>query len=227
MTSTADTTQATAEGNPVAKADLKLEVVVIPVADPDRSKTFYARLGWRLDADFAFDNGFRVVQFTPPGSGTSIQFGSKITAAAPGSAQSLYLVVSDIECARDELAALGVEIGEVFHPGAPGAQFGHDEGDCVGGPAPAHKSYGSFATFRDPDGNRWLLQEVTTRFPGRVDTAETTFASVADLSHAMRRASEAHGVHEKVVLGGKFDENWPDWYAAYMVAEQAGTDLPT
>jgi catechol 2,3-dioxygenase-like lactoylglutathione lyase family enzyme len=227
VTTTADITHATAADEPVAKADLKLEVVVIPVADPDRSKRFYASLGWRLDADFAFDNGFRVVQFTPPGSGTSIQFGSKITTAAAGSAQSLYLVVSDIERAREELAALGVEIGEVFHPGAPGAQFGHDQGDWIGGPAPAHESYGSFATFRDPDGNRWLLQEVTKRSPGRVDTAETTFASVADLSHAMRRASEAHGVHEKVVLGGKRDENWPDWYAAYMVAEHAGTDLPT
>jgi len=227
VSSTADITKSTTGDEPVAKADLKLEVVVIPVADPDRSKSFYEGLGWRLDADFPFDNGFRVLQFTPPGSGASIQFGSKITTATPGSAQGLYLIVSDIEAARTELAGRGVEIGEVFHPAAPGAQFADDGANSADGPAPAHQSYGSFATFRDPDGNSWLLQEVTQRIPGRVDRSETVFASTADLANAMRRASEAHGVHEKAVLGGKFDENWPDWYAAYMVAEQAGTELPT
>jgi catechol 2,3-dioxygenase-like lactoylglutathione lyase family enzyme len=215
--------------NPEARApdvDLKLEVVVIPVTDPDRSKAFYERLGWRLDADFAFDNGFRVVEFTPPGSAASIQFGSKITAAAPGSARGLYLVVSDIQAARDALAGLGVQVSEVFHPGAPGAQFAADGAQRISGPDPDHATYGSFATFSDPDGNEWLLQEITQRLPGRIDAAETTFASTADLANALRRASEAHGEHE-ARMGGTRDENWPDWYAAYMVAEQAGTELPT
>lgn len=206
--------------------DLKLEVVVIPVSDADRSKDFYARLGWRLDADFSFDNGFRVVQFTPPGSGSSVQFGTKITAAAPGSAQGLYLIVSDIRAARDQLAARGAEIGDVFHPGTPGAQFAPGAGsDRLSGPAPDGQSYSSFATFRDPDGNTWLLQEITTRLPGRVDAALTSFTSVPDLAAALRRASAAHGEHEKRI--GQADENWPDWYAAFMVAEQAGTELPT
>jgi catechol 2,3-dioxygenase-like lactoylglutathione lyase family enzyme len=206
--------------------DLKLEVVVIPVSDADRSKEFYTRLGWRLDADFAFDNGFRVVQFTPPGSGCSVQFGTRITSATPGSAQGLYLIVSDIEAARAQLAERGAKVSDVFHPGNPGAQFepGGDSGR-VSGPAPERQSYSSFATFGDPDGNTWLLQEITTRLPGRVDAAVTSFASVADLAAAMRQASVAHGEHEKRT--GQADENWPDWYAAYMVAVQAGTELPT
>jgi catechol 2,3-dioxygenase-like lactoylglutathione lyase family enzyme len=204
--------------------DLKLEVVVIPVADADRAKEFYERLGWRLDADFPFDNGFRVVQFTPPGSGTSVQFGTKMTPAAPGSAHGLYLVVTDIEAARGQLAAHGAEVSEVFHPGAPGAQFAPDASDRVSGRAPDEASYGSFATLADPDGNTWLLQEVTTRLPGRVDAAATAYASVADLAAALRRAAAAHGEHEKRT--GQADANWPDWYAAYMVAEQAGTGLP-
>lgn len=206
--------------------DMKLEVMVVPVAGVDRAKDFYQALGWRLDADFPFDNGVRVVQFTPPGSGCSIQFGTSMTSAAPGSAQGLYLIVSDIEAARDELAARGAEVTEVFHAGAPGAQFqpGGTSGR-VSGPAPDHASYGSFATFSDPDGNGWLLQEVSMRLPGRVDAAETAFTSTADLAGAMRRAEAAHGEHEKRT--GQRDENWPDWYAAYMVAEQAGTELPT
>jgi catechol 2,3-dioxygenase-like lactoylglutathione lyase family enzyme len=206
-------------------ADLKLEAVVIPVADADRAKEFYGRLGWRLDADFPFDNGFRVIQFTPPGSGCSVQFGAKITSAAPGSAQGLYLIVSDIAGARDQLAARGAQVSEVFHPGSPGAQFEPGGGSGrVSGPAADGQSYSSFATFSDPDGNTWLLQEITTRLPGRVDAAETSFASAADLAGAMRRASVAHGEHEKRI--GQADENWPDWYAAYMVAAQAGTELP-
>jgi len=208
------------------KLDMKLEAVVIPVSDADRSKAFYERLGWRLDADFPFDNGFRVIQFTPPGSAASIQFGSQITVATPGSARGLYLVVSDIQAARDVLAGRGVQISEVFHAGAPGAQFAQGGDDRVSGSAPEHASYGSFATFSDPDGNGWLLQEVTQRLPGRTDAAETTFASTVDLASAMRRASVAHGEHEKR-MGGEYDANWPDWYAAYMVAEQAGTELPT
>jgi catechol 2,3-dioxygenase-like lactoylglutathione lyase family enzyme len=206
--------------------DMKFEVAVIPVSDADRAKEFYGRLGWRLDADFPFDNGFRVVQFTPPGSGCSIQFGTKITSAAPGSAQGLYLVVPDIEAARGELAAHGAEVSEVFHAGTPGVQFQPDgTSGRVGGPAPDHASYSSFATFSDPDGNGWLLQEVTTRLPGRIDAAGTAFAAAADLASALRRAEAAPGEHEKRI--GKADPDWPDWYAAYMVAEQAGTGLPT
>jgi catechol 2,3-dioxygenase-like lactoylglutathione lyase family enzyme len=210
----------------VGKVDLKFEAVVIPVSDVDRAKAFYAQLGWRLDADFAFDNGFRVVQFTPPGSGCSVQFGANITSAAPGSAKGLYLVVSDIEAARIELAAGGAEVGEVFHPGTPGAQFQPDgTSGRVSGRAPEQASYSSFAEFSDPDGNGWLLQEVTTRLPGRIDTAETSFASVNDVAQALRRAAAAHGEHEQRT--GQPDENWPDWYAAYMVAEQAGEELPS
>jgi len=205
--------------------ELRLEVVVIPVSEVDRSKAFYARLGWRLDADFSFDNGFRIVQFTPPGSACSIQFGTKITSGEPGGAQVLYLIVSDIEAAREELAGLGVEISEVFNAGTPGAQF-QPEGTAgrVPGAAPAHASYSSFATLRDPDGNGWLLQEISTRLPGRVDGADTAYATTADLAAALRRAEHAHGEHE--ARTGQRDENWPDWYAAYMVAERAGGQLP-
>ena len=204
--------------------DMKLEVVVIPVSDVDRSKEFYARLGWRLDADFRFDNGFRVVQFTPPGSACSVQFGTKLTSAAPGAAQGSYLVVSEISLARDEFISRGVDVSNVFHPGAPGAQFQtQNASGLVNGPAPGHPSYGSFSTFSDPDGNRWLLQEVTTRLPGRVK-GETAFTSATDLSQALQRAAAAHGRHE--ALTGKADPNWPDWYAEYMVREQSGDKLP-
>jgi catechol 2,3-dioxygenase-like lactoylglutathione lyase family enzyme len=207
--------------------DLKLEAIVIPVSDVDRAKKFYAGLGWRLDADFPFDNGFRVVQFTPPGSECSIQFGTKVTNAAPGSAKGLYLIVSDIAAAHDELVALGVKVSEVFHAKTPGAQFQPDDkSGRVSGPAPDHATYRSFATFSDPDGNGWLLQEVTTRLPGRIDAAKTAFASAADLASAFRRAEAAHGEHEKRT-GGQRDANWPEWYAAYMIAEQAGKPLPT
>jgi catechol 2,3-dioxygenase-like lactoylglutathione lyase family enzyme len=225
--STTDIQSSAASGTaPVKTVDLKFEVVVIPVADVDRAKEFYGSLGWRLDADFPFDNGFRVVQFTPPGSEGSVQFGTKMTSASPGSAQGLYLIVSDIDAARDDLAARGVDVSEVFHAGTPGAQFQSDGSDGrVSGPAPDHASYFSFATFSDPDGNGWLLQEVTTRLPGRIDAADTAFASAADLAGALRRAAAAHGEHEKRT--GEADPNWPDWYAAYMVAEQAGTELPT
>jgi catechol 2,3-dioxygenase-like lactoylglutathione lyase family enzyme len=206
--------------------DLLLEAVVIPVSDVDRAKDFYLGLGWRLDADFPFDNGFRVVQLTPPGSPCSVQFGTNITTAEPGTAEGLYLIVSDIEAAREELLARGAEVSEVFHPDSPGAQFRADEGGRAPGPAPDRASYSTFATFRDPDGNRWLIQEVTTRLPGRVDEPRTSFGSVDDLAQALRRAAAAHGEHE-AREGGKYDENWPDWYAAYMVAERAGTELPT
>ena len=202
--------------------DMKLEVVVIPVSDVDRAKEFYGSLGWRLDADVAAGDEFRIVQFNPPGSGCSIQFGINVTSASPGSAQNLYLVVSDIEAARAELVARGVEVSEMFHEGAGGARFGTK--GRLSGRAPDHQTYGSFATFSDPDGNGWLLQEITTRLPGRVD-AETAFASASELASALRRAEAAHGEHEKRT--GQRDENWPEWYAAYMVAEHAGGELPT
>jgi catechol 2,3-dioxygenase-like lactoylglutathione lyase family enzyme len=220
-----NTAQKAAMSTGVARVDMKFEAVVIPVSDVDRAKAFYGNLGWRLDADFRFDNGFRVVQFTPPGSACSIQFGANITPAVPGSAHGLYLIVSNIEAARGELVTRGVEVSEVFHPGTPGAQF-QPEGTSgrVGGPAPNHATYGSFATFSDPDGNGWLLQEITTRLPGRIDSAVTSFGSVNDLASALRRVEKAHGEHEKRT--GQRDANWPDWYAAYMAAEQSGTELP-
>jgi catechol 2,3-dioxygenase-like lactoylglutathione lyase family enzyme len=225
MSTTEDRSDASGTAS-VKTVDLKFEVVVIPVSDVDRAKEFYGRLGWRLDADFPFDNGFRVVQFTPPGSGCSIQFGTNITSAAPGSAQGLYLIASDIEAARDELVARGAQVSEVFHAGTPGAQFQPDgTSGRVSGPAPDHASYSSFATFSDLDGNSWLLQNITTRLPGRIDAAETAFASTADLASALRRAAAAHGEHEKRI--GEADANWPDWYADYMVREQAGAELPS
>ena len=218
------TSTTTVDTHPVE--DLKLEAIVIPVSDVDRAKSFYADLGWRLDADFAFDNGFRVVQFNPPGSPASVQFGTGITTAQPGSAQGLYLVVSDVQAAHDQIEARGVEISEVFHPAEPGAQFvpGSGSGRATGRDE-AGSSYGSFATFADPDGNTWLLQEVTTRLPGRIDSDATSFASVHDLEQALVRAAIAHGEHE-ARNGGQYDEQWPAWYATYMVAERSGTDLP-
>jgi catechol 2,3-dioxygenase-like lactoylglutathione lyase family enzyme len=224
MTDTTDDRSDHADGSAEPTGvDLKLEVVIIPVADVDRAKDFYGGLGWRLDADFAFDNGFRVVQFTPPGSAASVQFGVNMTSAGPGSVQNLYLIVADIETARSALAARGVEVTEVFHPSAPGDQFRSDASGHLGGRSA--DSYSSFASFSDPDGNTWLLQEVTTRLPGRIESSGTAFASVGDLADAMRRASVAHGEHEKRI--GEADPDWPGWYAAYMVAEQAGTELPT
>jgi catechol 2,3-dioxygenase-like lactoylglutathione lyase family enzyme len=202
-----------------SRVDMKLEVVVIPVADVERSKRFYGNLGWRLDADFVNGDAFRVVQFTPPGSQCSIHFGKGVTPATPGSASGFYLIVSDVEAARAELAARGVDVSEVFHrPGVGAApRTGRD---------PQRRSYSSFATFSDPDGNSWLLQEVTARLPGRVDAEETTFASATELAGTLRRAAAAHGEHEKRT-GGRHDETWPDWYAEYIVREQAGKELPT
>ena len=199
--------------------DMKLEAVVISVSDADRAKRFYGGLGWRLDADFVVGDAFRVVQFTPPGSPCSIHFGKGLTTAAPGSAKGLYLVVSDIEAARAELVARGVDASEVFHRAGPGQP-------PISGRHPEGRSYSSYASFSDPDGNNWLLQEITQRLPGRVDALDTTFTSSAELAAALRRAAAAHGEHEKRT-GGQRDENWPDWYAEYMVAEQAGKPLPT
>ena len=208
-----------------AKVEMNLEVVVISVSDVDRAKQFYAKLGWRLDADFKFDNGFRVVQFTSPGSDCSVQFGTKITSAAPGSMQGTYLIVSDIAAACKELVARGVEVSDVFHAVTPGAQFQPvDDNGRVSGPAPDHASYSSFATFSDPDGNGWLLQEITTRLPGRIEADATTYPSPNNLADALRRAEAAHSQHEAMM--GQSDKTWPEWYANFMSSEQHGTEFP-
>jgi predicted enzyme related to lactoylglutathione lyase len=215
MSTTAIPSQnATADAH-VGQVDLKLEVIPLPVSDLDRAKAFYEGLGWRLDADFRH-NGDRAIQLTPPGSQCSIHFNPK---GKPGSAQGMFLVVSDIEAARADLKRRGVEVGEIFHFAAGPGPFGGQ----VSGLAPERQSYGSYAAFSDPDGNVWLLQEVTTRFPGRV-AGDTTHGSVKDLAEALRRASAAHGKHEERT--GQRDENWPDWYAEYMVREQSGETLP-
>jgi catechol 2,3-dioxygenase-like lactoylglutathione lyase family enzyme len=201
-----------------ADAEMKLEVVVIPVSDVDRAKRFYDGLGWRLDADFVVGDTFRIVQYTPPGSQCSIHFGTGITSAAPGSASGIYLVVSDIEAARAELIGRGADVSEVFHRDGPGKP-------PVSGRDPERRSYRSYASFSDPDGNGWLLQEITARLPGRVDADDTTFTAPTELASALRRAAAAHGEHEKRT--GRHDENWPDWYAEYIVQEQAGKPLPS
>ena len=229
MTDKEKTRTAAAVETPKARAvDMKLEIIVIPVSDVDRAKTFYAGLGWRLDADFAADNDYRVIQFTPPGSGCSVIFGKNVTAAAPGSAQGLYLIVSDIEAARNDLVRRGVKISETFHGGG-NVHTGTDEPYLfgrirVGGADPERGSYRSFASFKDPDGNGWLFQEITARLPGRVE-GDTTFSSSIELAAALRRAAAAHGEHEKR-SGGQHDANWPDWYAEYMVSERVGKPLP-
>jgi catechol 2,3-dioxygenase-like lactoylglutathione lyase family enzyme len=201
-----------------AKVDMKLEVVVIPVSDVERAKRFYSGLGWRLDADFVVGDTFRAVQFTPPGSPCSIHFGTGITPAEPGSVPGIYLVVSDIEAARADLVNRGVDVKEVIHRAGPGKPPLRDLD-------PERRSYASFASFSDPDGNAWLLQEVTMRLPGRVDADETTFNSSTELASALRRAEAAHGEHEKRT--GQRDAEWPIWYAEYMIREQAGKPLPT
>lgn len=185
------------------KVDMKLEVVTIPVSDVDRATAFYRSLGWRQDV-------------TPPGSACSVQFGTNRTSSVPGSAQNQFLIVPDLQAARDELVGRSVDVSEVFHLGPDGP---------ADGPDPQRRSYGSFASFSDPDGNGWVLQEITGRLPGRVEGG-TTFGSAADLAATLRRAEAAHGEHEKRA-GGRRDENWPDWYAEYIVNEQAGKPLPT
>jgi catechol 2,3-dioxygenase-like lactoylglutathione lyase family enzyme len=203
--------------------DMRLEIVVIPVSDVDRAKRFYVGLGWRLDADVAKDDGFRVVQVTPPGSSCSVIFGARLTSAAPGSAQGLHLIVSDVEAARALLIAHGVDVSDVFHDAA-GIFHRADHDNRIAGPDPQRRSYASFASFSDPDGNGWLFQEITTRLPGRIDTDTVTFKSSSELASALQRAAAAHGDHE-ARLGGK-DPNWPDWYADYIMREQTGKPLP-
>lgn len=194
----------------VAGIDMKLEVIVIPVSNIDRATEFYRKLGWRQDVTPP-----GIVQFTPHGSPCSVQFGTNLTSAAPGSAQSTFLIVSDIESARDALIAAGIKVNEISHFGPNGPANGLD---------PERRSYHSFASFSDPDGNTWLLQEITTRLPGRIDSGVTSYNSTSDLVSALRRAEAAHGEHEKRT--GKRDENWPEWYAEYMAAEQSGAALP-
>ena len=218
MSSTQVRSETAIETPRARRVDMKLEVVVIPVSDVDRAKRFYGGLGWRLDADFVTGDDFRVVQFTPPGSPCSIHFGTGVTSAVPGSARNLYLVVSDIEAARAELVDHGVDVSEVFHRAGPGKP-------PLSGRDPERRSYASFATFGDPDGNGWLLQEVTVRLPGRVDADDTTFTSSTELASALRRAEAAHGEHEKRT--GQRDADWPNWYAEYIVREQAGKPLPS
>jgi len=218
MTSTQATSETASATSRARKGDMKLEVTVIAVADVERAKRFYSSLGWRLDADFEAGEAFRVIQFTPPGSPSSIHFGKGVTPAAPGSANS-FLVVTDIEAARAELVARGIDVSAVFHtdgPGKPPRSGRHPEG----------RTYSSFASFKDPDGNTWLLQEVTLRLPGRVEGNAATYSSPSDLASALRRAAEAHGEHEKRTPGRKHDD-WPEWYAEYMVAERTGNQLPT
>jgi catechol 2,3-dioxygenase-like lactoylglutathione lyase family enzyme len=220
MSTTATLSKDTTTDARVGTVPLKLEVVTIPVSDVDRAKAFYESLGWRLDADFATTSD-HVVQFTPPGSQCSIHFGTNLTTAAPGSAQGLLLIVSDIQAARDGLVRRGIEASEVFHFGGWNRV---DPRGRLSGPAPEGRSYASFVSFSDPDGNGWLLQEITTRLPGRIDPGAISFGSASDLASAFRRAEAAHGEHEKRT--GQRDANWPEWYAAYMVAEQSGAELP-
>jgi len=196
----------------IAAVDMKLEVVVVPVADVERAEKFYRSLGWRQDVT---PPGSGVYQFTPHGSACSVQFGANLTDAAPGSVKSTYLIVSDLQAVRDALIAAGIAVNDIFHLGPNG---------FASGPDPEHGTYRSLASFSDPDGNTWLLQEITTRLPGRIDTGVTSFGSTSDLATALRRAEAAHGEHEKRT--GQRDENWPDWYAAYMVSEQSGAEPP-
>lgn len=218
-TTTLERSEAAVETSKTRAVDMKLEVVTIPVSDIDRAKRFYTSLGWRLDIDFLGGENFRAVQFTPPGSSCSIHFGKDGTPAVPGSARGLFLVVPDVEEARAGLIDRGIAVGEVFHVAGPGQP-------PMKGRDPARHSYASYAAFSDPDGNAWLLQEITARLPGRVDANDATFTSPAELAAALRRAAAAHGEHEKRT-GGQHSENWPDWYAEYMLAEQTGKPLPT
>jgi len=206
-----------------AQLGMKLEVVLLSVSDVDRAKTFYENLGWRLDIDIAAGD-FRGVQMTPPNSEASIIFGKGVTSAQPGSSPSLLLAVDNIDSVREQLLTRGVNVSEVFHF-ARGPLNNTGENPRVVGRDPEGRSYFSFASFEDPDGNSWLLQEITTRLPGRIDTGITSYSSTSDLATALRRAEAAHGEHEKR-SGGQRDENWPDWYAAYMAAEQSGSEPP-
>jgi len=208
----------TASSTSPARVNMKFEVVVIPVSDVDRAKEFYTKLGWRLDADYDSGADLRILQFTPPGSGCSVIFGKNVTAATPGSAQGLYLIVSDIETARNELIARGVNVSEVFH-GSGSVYSGPDEPFLFGrnrlsGPDEKRGSYRSFLSFNDPDGNGWLLQEVTSRLPGR----GLSNLDVATLTELLQEAEQHHGEYEPTAP----KHHWSGWYAAYIIARQEG-----
>lgn len=204
--------------------DMKLEVQIISVSDVERTKQFYEQAGWRLDEDVAPMPGLRIVQVTPPGSGTSVTFGQGLTTAAPGAAEAA-LIVSDIEAARNQLLGRGIQVSDIWH-GPPFPVEARQPGVD-----PERSSYGSFFSFTDPDNNLWLVQEVTTRRPGRMNPAETGYVTAADLEGALRRAEAAHhqrkGGGSHLLHRSQHDEDWPAWYASYMAAEQAGTDLPS
>ena len=208
------------------EVDMKFEAVVIPVANVDRAKDFYSISAGVSTPTFDSITASGSCNLHRPVPGA--QSNSAPTSPRPhqDQAHGLYLVVSDIQAACGELASRAVKVSDVFHAATPGAQFQPDgTPGRVNGPAPNHATYSSFATFSDPDGNSWLLQQVTTRLPGRIDPGTTTFSSASDLASALRRAEAAHGQHEKRT--GQRDAKWSDWYAEYMVAEQAGTALPT
>ena len=223
MSTTDVRTHETVDTPSVSTIDMKLEVVLVPVSDVDRSKAFYERLGWRMDGDFRTDT-FRGVQFTPTGSACSFQIGTHLTPAPPGSVQGLHLVVSDIVAAREDLLSRGVAASQVFHCESGYACRFPDQDPPVPGRHPDRGTYGSFLTFRDPDGNSWLLQEVTQRFPGRV-VGDTSYGSVNDLTRALERAAVAHGEHE--ARTGTAEPSWQQWYAEYLVREQSGAELPS
>ncbi|HWD61833.1 MAG TPA: VOC family protein [Humibacter sp.] len=220
MTIQTDTTQATA-GTSGSTTAAKIEVVVIPVADADRAKAFYETLGWHLDVDLVIADDYRVIEFTPTGSPTSVILGVGVSDAQPGSTKGIMLVVDDIEAARADLVARGVDASEIFHD-ATGVFHHAGTTARLPGLAPERASYSSFLSFDDPDGNQWVVQEVTARIPGR--NVRTSFDSPAEVSAALRRAAVAHGEHEKRT--GHEDENWPDWYAEYIVREAAGQQRP-
>ena len=216
MNQIASTAQRKADAD-LATIDMKFEVAIVPVSNVDRAKEFYTKLGWRVDDDVVMGDDFRVVQLTPPGSASSISFGKGVTDAKPGSFRG-GLIVSDIEAAHTHVVSSGIGATDVFH-GSPFSPAGR-----ISGPDPDRKSYRSYVAFADPDGNAWILQEVTHRAPGRIDPAMTSFGSASDLASAIRRAAAAHDKFEK--RNEQVDANWPDWYAKYVAAEQAGTELP-
>jgi predicted enzyme related to lactoylglutathione lyase len=224
MSVTKSDVESSADLSQGSKADMRFEIVVIPVSDVERAKRFYAALGWRLDIDFAASKQYRVIQFTPPGSACSIIFGIGITPAAPGSAQGLYIIVSDIEAARADMIDRGVKVSEPFYD--TGGIFHHLNGEgVVAGLQPQRRSYGTYASFTDPDGNGWFLQEVTARLPGHELTSDVEFAASAELARALRRAAAAHDKRKRRT--GDKDSNWADWYADFISAEQAGKPLPS
>ena len=212
MSSTQTLSEHAARTATVAAVDLKVEVIPLPVSDVDRAKRFYEGLGWRVDADFAAGDEWRVVQLTPPGSPCSVMLGKGFTTAAPGSLQGTFLVVDNLEAARAELVRRGADVTEVFHFENSLLRASTTKGRTPGRD-PENRSYFSFASFSDPDGNSWLLQEVTTRFPGRGFSSD-----VATLTELLRETEKRHGEYEATSP----KHHWSEWYAAYIVARERG-----